>query len=160
MRKELGHKNAPSLALLRPKKITKVEITEKAEKDWSVSDRSKLNRRSIFDGESESDPLEFVPYDLRYSFVCDDDDCAGHRFRCVDWEASEAFRKWSRQYGDQWRQKFLQKFNDELSSKDLQFFVGTLNAHPDTWTIIGLYYPPYLESKDDLPQNLPLPLGD
>lgn len=160
MRKKLGHKNAPSLALIRPKKITKVEVTEKQNKEWTEAEKAILNRPTLFDNESEKDPLEFIPFDLRYSFVCDDKNCKGHRFRCVDWEASEAFRKWSHQYGEGWQQKFLQKFDDELTSRDLQFFVGTINAHPDTWTIIGLYYPPNPEVRDDLPQNLPLPLGN
>lgn len=158
MRKSMEHKSAPSLALIRPRKIVKVEITEKKSKDWSEAERAKLNRPTLFDGESSRDPLEFVPYDLRYSFECDDENCKGHRYRCVDWEASEAFRKWTRDYGNDWGEKFLQKFDTELTSKDLQFFVGTLSAHPDTWTIIGLYYPPLPEAKDDQPRNLLLPL--
>lgn len=156
MRKTLGHKAGPSLALIRPKRIIKVEVTEKGQKTWSEEELAKLNKPSFFDNETSRDPLEFIPYDLRYSFVCDDEACRGHRFRCVDWEASEAFRKWRKDYGQEWRQKFLERFDEYMTSRDLQFFVGTLSAHPNTWTIIGLYYPPRTDSKGDAPRNLPL----
>ncbi len=158
LRERLGHSHAPSLSLIRPKEITKVEVTKKPTDDWTAQELAKLNRTSLFDRESTKLPLEFVPYDLRYSFVCDDSRCTGHRLRCEDWESSESIRKWMKDYGTGWQEKFLEKYRDEMLTKDLQFFVGTLKAHPATWTIIGLFYPP--KTRDDQLRNLHLPLDD
>lgn len=56
---------------------------------------------------------------------------------------SESFRKWKIGYGAAWETAFRQKYEQELvQQRDLQFFVGTLKAHPAEWIIVGLFYPP------------------
>lgn len=68
----------------------------------------------------------------------------GHSLSVIDWEVTESFRKWRRQYGEQgWHKAMMTKYWDQLVlERDLQFYVGTMQKHPTTWTIIGLYYPP------------------
>ena len=75
--------------------------------------------------------------------LCLTDGCQGHRMMVHDWEMLQSFRKWSREYGATWEEKFRQKFERELPAKDFQFFVGTMKARPWVWSIVGLYYPPF-----------------
>jgi hypothetical protein len=88
-----------------------------------------------------------VPYDFRYEFHCEEDSCPGHKLICTDWEIGQAWRRWSKDYGDQWEGKFRQRFEKEMIEKyDTHFYVGTVHQHPGTWIIVGLYYPPKASS--------------
>jgi len=73
-----------------------------------------------------------------------DVDCNGHDMMCTDWEMGQAYRSWRREYGDdQWEAKFRQRFEMEMIEKnETHFFVGTVNQHPASWIIFGLFYPP------------------
>jgi hypothetical protein len=62
---------------------------------------------------------------------------------CPDWEMGQAYRSWRMEYGDQWEDKFRQKFEREMIDKnETHFFVGTIHKHPGSWIIVGLFYPP------------------
>jgi len=59
---------------------------------------------------------------------------------CTDWEMGESYRRWQRQYGDQWEPKFRLRYEDEMIGKnDTHFYVGTVHRHPDAWIIVGLF---------------------
>ncbi len=135
--------SAPSLALIRPRAITRFRIQPTKETDWPPSQLAKLQQLEMFD-RSGKKLLEFIPFQFKYEFLCQDDACRGHNLSVIDWEITESFRKWRREYGeDGWRDAMYNKYWDQLAlSRDLQFYVGTMQKHPKTWTIIGLYYPP------------------
>jgi hypothetical protein len=38
-----------------------------------------------------------------------------------------------------------------LNKNDTHFFVGTIHGHPQTWIIIGLFYPPKAKRSDFAP---------
>ena len=41
-----------------------------------------------------------------------------------------------------WEEKFRQKFEVELmKQRDLHFFVGTMFLYPQSWIIVGIFYP-------------------
>jgi hypothetical protein len=62
---------------------------------------------------------------------------------CTDWEMGESWRKWSRDYGDDWEAKFRQRYETEMIERnDTHLYVGTAHQHPYTWIIVGLVYPP------------------
>jgi hypothetical protein len=87
--------------------------------------------------------LEKIPYQFKYEFTCDHPGCRGHEMSCLDWEIRQSYRKWSRQYGTEWEEKFRQRFeHDMIERLDTHFFVGTLHQFPSTWIIVGLFYPP------------------
>ena len=78
-----------------------------------------------------------------YSFSCSDDDSKGHELSCTDWEMGQSYRKWRDRYGTEWEGKFRQRYETEMRSKlDTHFFVGTVHRHPNSWIIVGLFYPP------------------
>lgn len=123
--------------------ITRFRIVRTKAKDWSPAQLAKLQQLGMF-GKSETNPLNFIPFQFKYEFQCDDDACTGHRLSIIDWEITESFRKWKNHYGEEaWREAMTTRYWEQLALvRDLQFYVGTMQAHPTKWTIIGLYYPP------------------
>jgi hypothetical protein len=96
--------------------------------------------------ESPKTELEKIPFSFRYEFRCDDGDCTGHKIICTDWEMGQSYRSWKAQYGNQWEQKFRQRYETEMIQKnDTHFYVGTVHAHPHIWIIVGLFYPPRVD---------------
>lgn len=86
--------------------------------------------------------LEKIPFSFSYEFRCDDPACKRHKMICTDWEMGESYRKWKAEYGDQWEEKFRQRYESEMISKyDTHLYVGTVNRYPGTWIIVGLFYP-------------------
>jgi hypothetical protein len=58
-------------------------------------------------------------------------------------EPGESYRKWRRDYGDSgWETAFRNRYEKEMIKRfDTHFYVGTLHQYPDTWIIVGLFYP-------------------
>jgi hypothetical protein len=68
---------------------------------------------------------------------------------CTDWEMGQSYRRWRRDYGDEWQNAFRQKYEREMIEKlDTHFYVGTIHQHPKNWIIIGLFYPPHERMAD------------
>lgn len=148
-------KHSRSLALIRPASIERLKITPTERSDWTDAERSILGQQVLLPNHPYV-PLEYIPYKFRYWFHCAGQGCRGHRCLVVDWEMSEAYRKWSKAYGSGWESKFRDKFEIWMLKRDLQFFVGTMAGHQKTWIIIGLYYPPKVSSLQVSDQQLTL----
>ena len=141
-----------TLGLFRPHKIKRFVI-EKDRCKWTEAELAKLQQMSMFEG-ARPELLQKIPYRFSYEMSCDESDCRGHRLSCTDWELSEAYRKWRRQYASEWRDKLTEKFDDDMIQRlDTHFFVGTMRGYPRSWIVVGLFYPP----KVVAPQ-LPLPI--
>jgi hypothetical protein len=131
----------PTLGFFRPKIITELLIHETFP-NWTDAQLAILRQDHLF-RKAPIRELEKIPYWFRYEFSCDDEDCNGHTLMCADWEMGESYRSWKRLYGDEWESKFRQRYEAEMIHKnDTHFIVGTTKAHPHTWIIIGLFYPP------------------
>ena len=139
--KEVGTLESPSLALIRPRLIERFEIKRKLELDWDERSKAKLAQESMLYAR-RIEPLEFIPFEFYYHFKCENGACRGHRMSVLDWEIKQLYRRCIRDYGKDWEIKLRFKCEEELIKKDLQFFVGTQRKRPQTWMIIGLYYPP------------------
>ncbi len=137
-REEYG---APTLGVFRPHKIERLLIDPAAE-NWTDRQLATLTQDSLFE-KAPVRTLEKIPFDFSYKFRCGDVDCKGHTMICTDWEMGQAYRSWCREYGDQWEDKFRQRFEREMIDKnETHFFVGTIHQHPGSWIIVGLFYPP------------------
>ena len=137
-REQDGH---PTLGFFRPKTIERL-IIEPDSNSWSESQLGILRQEHLFvTGPQEE--LVKVPFKFSYAFRCEDSECNGHKMICTDWEMGESWRRWSRDYGDRWEEKFRQRYEREMIEKsDTHFYVGTIKNHPNTWIIVGLFYPP------------------
>ncbi len=143
--KDNGH---PTLGFFKPREVTfGIEPEENA--TWTEIELAKLSQSSFFD-RNPSKILEKIPFKFRYGFRCSDAQCNGHNLSCTDWELGQSYRSWRAQHGDDWQKVFRNKYELEMIlKKDLYFYVGTVHQHPDSWIIVGLFYPPI--APDRLP---------
>lgn len=131
----------PTLGIFRPKVIEGLMIKQE-DPNWTEGQLAALRQGLLFERPPDAE-LEKVPFSFRYQFRCDEQSCSGHKIICVDWELGQSWRSWKREYGDDWEEKFRQRYETEMIHKnDTHFFVGTVHQHPGTWIIVGLFYPP------------------
>jgi hypothetical protein len=135
-----------SLALIRPSEITRFEIIPTGLDDWPSNKQRKLSQSPLLGNQAVAQ-LEYIPWSFKYQFRCNDTRCRGHSMTVLDWEIAQSYRTWRMSYGSDWQSALRKKYQDDLMSKDLQFFVGTMLKYPRTWTIVGLYYPPHRSSE-------------
>jgi hypothetical protein len=130
----------PTLGFFKPKSIDRLTIAPE-NPAWTDNQLTALRQGHLFLEKPEQE-LEKIPFSFSYEFQCDDAACNGHKMICTDWEIGESYRKWKAQYGDQWEEKFRQRYELEMISKlDTHFYVGTVHRFPATWIIVGLFYP-------------------
>jgi hypothetical protein len=140
LKRERDTPKPPTLGIFRPKSIRALVIEPDSEQ-WDAGQLAMLRQIDLFENAPVSE-LEKIPFNFKYEFDCDDDDCTGHSLICTDWEMGAAYRGWRAQYGRGWEEKFRLKFEREMIElNDTHFYVGTLHSHPNIWIIVGLFYP-------------------
>ncbi|MBC7334578.1 MAG: hypothetical protein H5T85_09070 [Actinobacteria bacterium] len=131
---------AISLAVIKPSKVDDF-YWEEVNKEWSEKQLQALNQLSLFE---ENKPLEKIPYQFKYRFYCEEDDCRGHNMMIEDWEVMELYRRMCDRYGkSEALKKVKEKFHSQIcaSDRDTYFFVGTVLQY-GTWIIVGTFWPP------------------
>lgn len=133
-----------SLGILRPKEI--IRLVKRKADPWTERERAYLRQEHLKLGEEASrelNELEQIKWSFSYQFRCDDDSCLKpHTLKIIDWELGQAYRRWTRTYGDRWEEVIRQKFERELPATDLHLVVGNIAIHPRNFVIIGLLRPP------------------
>ena len=145
---DLQRQNAASgrsLALLKPN-ISGFDISDDPDPTWSAEQLEFLAQAQLPLPGTPARPakrqLQKIPYQFRYVFDDRSPECPGHRMQIFDWEIYELARKYTRD-PDELREKVSLKYEGEfLSSRDVHLVLGTLAAHPDTFTIVGVVAPP------------------
>lgn len=142
IRRERDEKGHPTLGFFKPGTIKRLVIQADA-RDWTPAQKTILTQGTLGFMPAPKQELEKIPYAFSYEFVCAEHGCRGHTMSCTDWEMAEAYRRWRRDYGDDWEKPFRQRFEHEMIERnDTHFYVGTMHGHPSTWIIVGLFYPP------------------
>jgi hypothetical protein len=142
LQRERDAKGSPTLGLFKPARIKRLVIEETANSGWTQQELAKLRQTLLFQT-APSRMLEKLPFEFRYEFECSEPGCTGHKMLCTDWEIGESYRRWRKQYRNNWEHKFRLRYEDQMITKsDTHFFVGTVHQHPDRWIIVGLFYPP------------------
>lgn len=132
-----------SIGMFRPRGIRR--LVKEPAAPWTEKERSALRQQRLGLGDREIrelDQLEQIPWKFSYELDCDATDCRGHKLRILDWELGQSYRRWSRSDPTRWEDMIRQKYERELPARDLHLVVGTLAAHPKTFVVIGLVYPP------------------
>ncbi|MDF2985747.1 MAG: hypothetical protein K0R50_1257 [Eubacterium sp.] len=128
-----------SLGIFKPKIVKDIKIVSDSE-EWTQEQKNKMNQLSFLD--TETKPLEKIPWEFSFQFECDNPDCKGHKMKITDWEFCQAFRNFRRIYKsdevahEKLKEKYLGFFNDER--RDSYIIVGTVHPHP-TFIIIGIF---------------------
>jgi hypothetical protein len=151
-----------SIALLRPKRVLRLEIEKARSPEWTAEEREKL-AREMMQGDlfSESEArraireLRKVPYDFYYTCECETSSgLASRRLKIVDWEAGALFWNCQRKHGSEWEAPFRQKLESDLLGKDLMLLVGNLHRFQNQWLVISLFYPPMRTPPETLQGSL------
>lgn len=130
-----------TLGIFKPRCINELIIEPEENPYWTPSEIETLSQQHMFE-KIRVEPVEKIPFKFKYRFFCNDSKCEGHILSVTDWEISESYRKWRKDYGDSWESNFRQKYEyDVIYCFDTYFYVGTVRAHPDVWIIVGLFYP-------------------
>lgn len=133
---------APSLGAIRPADVDRVYL--KDPEPWSQEQLRKAAIASAGDLLREPmPPLRQPPVDIRFRYRCEARGCPGHDQKTLDWEAGMAALRWRTEYGPQvGRQKLLEKWQSMVADdRDAYFFVGNQHQHPQSFSILGNWYP-------------------
>ena len=145
---ERDAKRSPTLGIFKPGQITRLVIEDAEQASWTPGQLNTLRQIPMFQS-APAQELEKIPFDFKYQFCCSASSCSGHTLTCFDWEMGQAYRRWRRQYGDNWERPFRSCFESEMINKnDTHLFVGNLHQFPTSWIIVGLFYPPKLGMAD------------
>jgi hypothetical protein len=147
IQRELEEHGSPTLGVFRPFQIKRLLI-EPADEQWSPEQLNALRQGTLFQ-KAPVQTLEKLPYDFSYEFRCGDVDCRGHTMKCTDWELGQSYRRWRKDYGEEWESALRKTWErDMIERYDTHFFVGTIHNHPNRWIIVGLFYPPKQHTGD------------
>jgi hypothetical protein len=138
--------NKTSLGIFRPKEIIDLIVSPDAP-DWNPGFKAALMQQRLWENRKASkEPPRKVPFKFQYRFACNDTRCKGaHQMMIEDWEVGALF--WRCVDGGATpaeacgmvKRKFLgQLCNPE---RETHFYVGTILAHPNSWVVIGVYWP-------------------
>ena len=155
-------KKSVSLATFKPTKVKNFKIEEVA-REWDPNRLAILENLSMQQSffqtaeelEAEFKVVQKLPYKFSYTF----EDCAGRQSTMMieDWEIGMLyFNCLKRANGNEKlaTQKVRQKYFEQLTERDLYFFLGTTlqhhNASKNPFIIIGTFHPPMVKNPDQV----------
>jgi hypothetical protein len=134
-----------SLGIIRPKQILGF-VAEKSPKN-EMEEYQQLVMNFGDDGAVEiTSPLRPIPYKFSYMFLCDDVNCKKpHKLSIIDWELGSLIYNLQKSgRADEEIKKMVEnKYFEFMCSptKDTHFIVGNKYPYPDTFMVLGVYYP-------------------
>ncbi|CAM3704281.1 hypothetical protein KIPE111705_21185 [Kibdelosporangium persicum] len=142
--------DSQSLGLIRPKRITALRITRHP--GWSSSQQAKIDdyvKQITLFGNEDRTPLRAPRFAGTYHYECQEPTCRGHKQGFIDWEfvAFQLLRLGGLNDTaacEHLERRFLHKMC--APDRDVAFYVGNVAAHPRTFSVLGVYYPPRLAS--------------
>lgn len=138
-----------TLGLLRPKRVTGLEISPVDNPQWTADELEKLvkheKQAGLFeqDGEREIKTLRKLPHAFHYTYECEvGGETRHYRHKIADWEAGALYWNCQRSHGAGWEAPFRARIGEVLPAADLHFLMGTIHRFPNQWMIVSLIYPP------------------
>jgi hypothetical protein len=139
-----------SLAAIRPADISdiRIELNEEAGRvHTSVAGQLSFAR-------PDKRLLDILPYRFKFMYRCSDPRCNGHAQTIVDWELGQFFRRQLqagvsvRDAGDRTRDRWMEVVCGP--TRDPLFFVGNQSKHPTSFLVLGVFWPPRQQPKEQL----------
>ena len=138
-----------SLGVFKPAEIMDFDWEQEKQKDWTAKELARLGIRDLFlqKDRKRLEPLEKIPFSFRYRFRCADCRTAEpHHMKIVDWELMQFYRRMREESEtiEDCLRKVRDKWLDELcgAEKDTHFFVGNMQAHLNSFLVLGVFWPP------------------
>lgn len=138
---------ARSLALVQPAEVIGFRLERHP--GWSKDEQAKIDRYvnqlelDVFEEAPDKTPLEAPRFRGAYRWRCGEPKCGTHEQSIIDWEFVALQRHlWDRS-DDEAKAELRKRFYDEICSpsNDIAFYVGNQAKRPQTFSILGVYYP-------------------
>jgi hypothetical protein len=145
--------NGTSIGMVKPAIVTDVIAVpfSRSEQDefWSKSQEIAAQQQ-LFDMVEDKGIVRTLPapqFRFQIQFHCDDSACTkDHCLSVFDWEVDALFNRLrvSGVSRESARDEVIAKLRNEVcgAEKDTHFFLGNMAAYPQSFTIVGLWYPP------------------
>jgi len=141
--------NGTSLGLVRPEQVIDIYVRRRAEsdrKEWEEKQAQAVSQKELFvDSDTLHKDLAYMPIQYRIKFRCSDANCGtGHDMSVLDWGVYALSRKQYATRGAAMAERdVIRKIRMCLDSKhEAYFFLGNTKQYPQSFMIVGLYYPP------------------
>lgn len=138
---------ARSLALVRPTEILGFRLEK--HHGWSKDEQAKIDayvnqlELDVFEDAQDKTPLEAPRFKGFYKWRCADPQCTTHEQSIIDWEFVALQRHlWNRSDAEA-AGSIRRRFFEEICApeNDVAFYVGNQAKRPQTFSILGVYYP-------------------
>lgn len=141
------NKDGTSLGIVKPHKVKRVIIQSRSEREVEAAIAKKdsiVKQLDLFETKKD---LYILPVRIIIEFTCNDPDCGGHKMSILDWEFGQLYRKVIN--GKDWQAKIEAKIMGEIFGKtrDTHVFLGNMAAHPQTFCVLGFFWPPKTGSR-------------
>jgi hypothetical protein len=153
-----------SLGVFRPGELLGF-TWEPDDSPWDAAQEAKLQQMSLLMPDKTT--LERIPYRFRYLYRCvDEPKCNTHSQTIIDWEIQQAFRSWRDEHQSEEAalERIRHKWAEQMfgPKRDTYFYTGNQHLNPDSFLILGVFWPEKLAPRDAEPaaqaQPLQLPL--
>jgi hypothetical protein len=134
--------NGTSLGIVQPRKVERViaQPRDLREIEQAIAKKDSIVKQlDMFETKKD---LYILPVRFMIEFSCHDPDCKGHQMSILDWEFGQLYRKVARR--KDWQAKIEAKIMNEIcaETRDTYLFLGNMAAHPQTFCVLGFFWPP------------------
>lgn len=138
---------ARSLALIRPAEVIGFRL--EPHPGWNNDEQAKIDayvnqlELDVFEGATDKTPLEAPRFRGFYKWRCADTSCGTHEQSIIDWEFVALQRHLRNQSDNAAKAALRKRFFEEICTpeNDIAFYVGNQAKRPQTFSILGVYYP-------------------
>ncbi len=136
--------HARSLGLVRVADVSGFDVERHP--GWTSEEQRKIdgyvNQLQLF-GDDDRTPLAAPRFRGYYKWRCTDAKCNGHRQGLIDWEFIVLQRRLVRLSDTDASNALRKRWVDEIfrPTKEVSFYVGNQAKHPQTFSVLGAYYP-------------------
>lgn len=134
---KLAETRVSAVGLVVPREILDFTITDHSS---DTAHAAKMNRAAQTSLLSQGAPgLELCPFAFKLVYKCAAEHCGSHAQTIVDWEISEAWRKWRHSYPNDYLQRIEEKWLGLVApQRRPALFVGNQHQAPQGFLTLGI----------------------
>lgn len=143
--------HSPSVALIPPAQVTRLQVQRHPA--WTPEQQARIDRyvqQPTLDADTDEDriPLRAPRFRGFFHYACREPGCRGHRQRLLDWDFVQFQQRLDGVDEPTAMRRLQQRFHARMCGpdRDVAFYVGNLVAHPTSFIVGGVYWPPRARS--------------
>ncbi|HRE02808.1 MAG TPA: hypothetical protein PLV68_16020, partial [Ilumatobacteraceae bacterium] len=127
----------PSLGLVVPREVKGFRREDHTGDAGHVAKMNRAAQGSLL--AQDAPTLEFSPHAFKLHYLCQSDSCPSHTQTIVDWEISEAWRTWRRDYPNDYLDRIEDKWMGLVDAgRQPAFYVGNQQQAPQGFLVLGI----------------------